>query len=410
MNTRAQMYLDVVRAALVVAMLLGGATSALAQDPVAPPAAPPPAAPAPAPEAAPAPAPAPAPEAAPAPAAPAPAPEAAPAPAPAPAPEAAPAPPPLPPLVDISQIQIQTWISETGEQGLRDLGVNLNFTRMIAGDEQSGSLERVSTNLIDPRNRNFQVTLPSADNNPSPDNLRPDQNGNLSDGVQTQSGVGLVFDVIDHDNGTIDGIFRGIEQRTDLDLISKPELLVINGVSAEVHAGQEVPYQSVSYAWPAPPTLSVKWEKLGVDIKVTPTILSPTMVQVNLEQLKVSDRVGFVNTRGVDLPIFSTREQTGFVQIPNGQTLVIGGLSSRVVRKSERRVPGLGKVPLVGIPFRSRTSEARTNHLLIFMSPTIVNLRELPPDAVSALDFWKEERWRNQDRIEREIDAMEQEL
>lgn len=346
-------------------------------------------------------------------AAPPPAEAAAPAPAPAPAPPpadaAAPAPAPAA-LRDIQQVQIQTWISEAGEQGLRDIGANLNYTRFVGDEEMSGSLERVSTNVFDPRNRTFTVTVPAPDTNPPPDNLRPDQGGTLADGIQTQSGAGLVFDIIDTERGTIEGVFRGIEQRSDVDLISKPEILVMNGMSAEVHAGQEVPYQSVDYAKPQQPVLLVSWEKLGVDIKLTPTILSPHLVQVQLEELKVSDRTGFVNTNGVDLPVFSTRSQSGMVQIPNGQTLVIGGLSSRNIRKSERRVPILGRVPLFGIPFRARTSEAQNNNLLIFMSPTIVNLRELPPDAVSALDFWKEERWRNQERIEREIEIMEQEL
>jgi type II secretory pathway component GspD/PulD (secretin) len=362
-------------------------------------------APAPAP-ATPAPAPATPAPAAPAPAAPAPDPAAA---APAAAPAPAPAPPP-PPKRDIQQVQIQSWISETGEQGQRTLGANLNYLRFVGAEERNGSVERVSTSLFDTRNRTFTVTVPAPDTNPAPDNLRPDQSGTLADGIQTQSGAGLVFNMIDTDRGTLQGLMRGIEQRSDVDLISKPELLVMNGVAAEVHAGQEVPYQSIDYAKPTQPSLLVKWEKLGVDIKLLPTVLSPNLIQIDLVDLSVSDRTGFFNTGGVDLPVFATRSQTGVVQIPNGQTFVIGGLSSQNVRKSEQRVPILGRVPLLGIPFRARNSEARKNNLLIFMSPTIVNLRELPPDAVSALDFWKEEKWRNQERIEREITVLEQEL
>src|SRR5690606_9430575 len=113
---------------------------------------------------------------------------------------------------------------------------------------------------------------------------------------------------------------------------------------------------------------------------------------------------------GVDLPVLSVRQQLGMVLVPNGQTLVIGGLSSRIVRKTERRVPIVGRLPVLRLPFRSRTSEASNSHLLIFVSPTVVDLRDLRPDSISALNFWKEEQWRHTEEIEQEIKVMDEEL
>ena len=69
-----------------------------------------------------------------------------------------------------------------------------------------------------------------------------------------------------------------------------------------------------------------------------------------------------------------------------------------------------GKLPVLGAPFRGRRVEARNSHLLIFLSPTIVDLRNLRPEAISALNFWREEKWKNLDRIEQEIEIMEDEL
>ena len=84
--------------------------------------------------------------------------------------------------------------------------------------------------------------------------------------------------------------------------------------------------------------------------------------------------------------MFAKRSQTGSVLVPNGQALVIGGLSSRVTRRTERRVPILGKVPVLGIAFRGRRSEVQNIHLLIFVSPTVVP--NAPPDS-SATDAQK---------------------
>jgi type II secretory pathway component GspD/PulD (secretin) len=326
-------------------------------------------------------------------------------------------PPPPPQQVEpIRQVQIQVWISETTEDGLRDIGTNLDYTRFVRGEENSGSVERIATRVFDPAS--FQVTLPAADTNAYPDNVRltPDFPDTVTDGnvlenggITSQSGAGVTFSIIDSGTGTIDGIVRGIEQKADGDLISKPELLVVEGGTADIHAGEEVPYQSLIYQ-KGRAQLQVTWRQVGVNLGIKPTVLNDDMVQIDLTKLNVVDQLPSSPIRGIDLPVFSTREQTGQVLVPNGQTLVVGGLSSRNIFKTERRIPLVGKLPVLGAPFRGRRVEARNSHLLIFLSPTIVDLRNLRPEAISALNFWREEKWKNLDRIEQEIEIMEDEL
>ncbi len=314
------------------------------------------------------------------------------------------------PPVPVKQVQIKAWISETSEQGLRDIGANLTYRRIVRGVEQGGSVQQVNTRLFDPVNPNFRVTLPVPDQSVFPAPMRPDLAGTVSDGLQTQSGAGLAFSIIETDHGTIDGVFRGIERSSDVDLISKPELLVIDNMTAEIQAGGKVPYQDVTYDTQGNPRLNVQFRDIGVNMTLVPTILSDDRVQLHIQTLDVTDITRIDNIRGVDLPVFSTRSQTGKVVVPDGQTFVIGGLSSRVVRNRERRVPLVGSLPFIGIPFRSRLSDADNTHLLVFVSPTIVDLRQLTPTAQSAMDFWRDRRWQNTQRIQREWDAMEAEL
>jgi type II secretory pathway component GspD/PulD (secretin) len=133
------------------------------------------------------------------------------------------------------------------------------------------------------------------------------------------------------------------------------------------------------------------------------------MVQLFITKLEVNDVARIDNIRGVDLPVFATRSQAGIVLVPNGQAMVIGGLSSRITRRTERRVPVLGRIPIVGIPFRGRRSEIQNIELLIFVSPTVVDLRKMSPNAQSALDFWRNGSWQNEDTIRTEIDLMQTE-
>jgi type II secretory pathway component GspD/PulD (secretin) len=319
--------------------------------------------------------------------------------------------PPIPqPVQDLRQVQVQVWISETGEQGLRDLGANLRYVRFVDGVETSGNVQQMNTNVTDLQSPEFTVTMPAPDAELFGPPLRPDLAGSLADGVQTQEGVGMTFSLIADDHGTIEGAFRAVERNSDVDLISKPELLVINNRPAEIHAGGEVPYQSIQYK-NGRPQLNVAWEPIGVNMKLTPKIRPDNeTIELNIDTLEVSDIARIDSVRGIDLPVFAKRAQTGAVLVPSGQTLVIGGLSSRITRRNERRVPIIGDVPIVGIPFRGRRTEAATTHLLVFVSPTIVDLNNMSDAAVNALEFWRRERWRQEEQIDEEKRLLETDL
>jgi len=319
---------------------------------------------------------------------------------------------------DIRQVQIQVWISETNETGIRDVGTNLNFTRFIDGVEnETGSLQQVTTSVFDPQGDFPGVTLPSptapagaipGDFNTS---LRDPDDESSAAGIQTRGGVGLTGSVIT-DRGTIDAVFRSVERNADVDLISKPELLVVNNGTASIKAGGNVPFQDVEYDKNGIPQLNVDFQDTGVNLTLVPSIQPNDFIRLTLTELDVTDIDRIENIRGIDLPVFSKRSQTGVVLVPNQQTLVIGGLSSRVVRSSTRQVPFLGSIPLLGLPFRSKASEADITHLLVFVSPTIVDLRDLNKRQRSALEFWQEsgDKWDHADRIEQEVELMETEL
>lgn len=322
--------------------------------------------------------------------------------------EEAPAPPAPGGLQDITQVQIQVLISETNEQGARKIGANLNYTRFVRGEEQSGSVQQVTSNVFNPAGDFSGVTVPAPDQALFAPPLRPDESGTLQDGVQTREGFGLTASVISSGYGTVESTFRTVERTSDVDLVSKPEIIVVNGGLATIKAGGEVPYQSIDYDNKGDAQLGITFEAVGANLIIQPTVLSNNMVQLHLQQLEVSEVARIDNLRGIDLPVFSKRSQTGFVTVPDGQTLVVGGLTSRVIRNTERRVPIVGNIPILGAPFRSRNTEANFTHLLIFVTPTVVNLRDLSDRAEGALHFWRVRgsEFQNTGHIEREVAAM----
>ena len=300
----------------------------------------------------------------------------------------------------IKQVQISVWIVETNTQGLRELGANLQYTRFDGEDESGGSIQQISTGIIDTENPDFRTSVPEPTRELFPGGARPDLDEDAP-GLQTQQGGGLEFTIINTGSGTLDGVFRSNSRKSRITLVSRPELLVINEKKATIHAGGEVPFQGINYNRDSgrvklkdgQPQLEVRWEQIGVLMELTPTIMSNNLVQIHLEKLEVSDLARIDRVRGIELPVFSKRSQTGWVVVPNRSTLVVGGLTSLVDRFSTRRVPILGKLPLIGIPFRSRRSDNTVSHLLIFISPTIVDLRNMTPQVEEATNFYLDEDW-----------------
>ena len=328
-----------------------------------------------------------------------------------PPPEGSPAPPP-----SINQIQLHVWISEANEQGLRELGANLQYTRVINQEnsrtETNENIRQIGTSVFNAANTDFNATLPAPDTNYFPLNssgnnmLRPDNDKNTNTGVPGYTGGGLVSEILDADYGTLDSVFRGLERTSDLDLISRPELVVVDNGVAEIHVGEQVPFQSVSYSVIGAAQLGVQWKEVGVNLKLQPLVLTHDTIQIDILDLSVSDVARYDNIRSVQMPVFSVRSQIGRVVVPNAQALVIGGLSSRSVSHTERRVPIIGEIPLIGIPFRGRTNKATNSQLLIFVQPTLLDLRMPSDEALNAINFWKDRQWENKDIIEKEVEVM----
>ena len=60
------------------------------------------------------------------------------------------------------------------------------------------------------------------------------------------------------------------------------------------------------------------------------------------------------------------------VTIPDGFTVVVGGLQRDRRSVSEDRVPILGEIPILGILFRSRDSSLSGSRLFVFLRPVVL--------------------------------------
>lgn len=111
---------------------------------------------------------------------------------------------------------------------------------------------------------------------------------------------------------------------------------------------------------------------VGVKVNMTPYVIPGGLVRVELQpSIEAVTETGA--SSGMDyVPTISRRMVKTTMTVPDGQTIVIAGLTRNDESEIKKRIPFLGDLPLIGWLFRwNSKSEVKTN-ILIFVTPRIM--------------------------------------
>ncbi len=112
--------------------------------------------------------------------------------------------------------------------------------------------------------------------------------------------------------------------------------------------------------------------EVNVSLNILPRINEGRFITMNIKA-EVDALVDFAGP-DADRPIVSSRSTTTQVTVPNGETLLIGGLIFDQRIEVVTAVPILGKIPFIKRLFTDKTILNKQHELLIFITPNIVNL------------------------------------
>lgn len=111
---------------------------------------------------------------------------------------------------------------------------------------------------------------------------------------------------------------------------------------------------------------------VGIKLKITPHSIPGGQIRMalnpSIEAVIDSGPSGTLYT-----PTIAKREVQTTVTVENGRTIIIAGLTRRDERESERRVPILGSIPVLGWLFRRTEKINERTDMLIFVTPTLVS-------------------------------------
>jgi len=163
--------------------------------------------------------------------------------------------------------------------------------------------------------------------------------------------------------------------------ISRPVVYTVNNKKAVIFSGQNVPipgqttYNSNLSGGTVNPiasqTSTIQYEPVVLKLEVIPLINSDK--EVNLTIAQHNDKIGnYSNIGGNQVPTIETQELTTTVRVPNGSTIVLGGLITDDKTTSLSGIPGLYKIPVIGPLLGGDSNKTRNRSELVIMIQPIV--------------------------------------
>jgi type IV pilus assembly protein PilQ len=154
-----------------------------------------------------------------------------------------------------------------------------------------------------------------------------------------------------------------------LDVQAEPSVTILNNRTAELVSGSQVPFVPTAGAAGTSLTgpIAVERVQTGVTLRVTPSVTNNRQIMMRVETVNSGATFG---PNGVLIDNNSSRSE---LLVPDGQTVVIGGLTQTSVQLTKSGLPLLVDLPLIGrlFGYTSRTETRRD--LLILITPHIID-------------------------------------
>ena len=171
-------------------------------------------------------------------------------------------------------------------------------------------------------------------------------------------------------------VIRALRGDSDTNIIATPSIVTMDNQEAQIKVAQEVPFITGQYTTTggggttAPnPFQTITRQEVGTILKITPQINEGDSVMLKIEQ--ESSSIAGTSSGAVDL-ITNKRTINTNVLIEDGGTIVLGGLIQDTQTSGEQRVPFLGRIPIVGEAFRTRSAKKNKTNLMVFIQPRIL--------------------------------------
>ncbi len=246
------------------------------------------------------------------------------------------------------QVLIETALIELSGRDTLDLGVELGFADIPA--DGTGGFGITSFGLS---------TFEDTTGDGIPD-LR----------VPNEDLLGVTGGIIESGDFSLPFLINAVKTRRDTNVLNIPSVLVNNNGSATVTATESEPTTtSTQAAAGGSQTGFGGYQDAGITMQISPSISASGYLRMDVT-LEISNFTGSFS--GGIPPPKTTRTISTSVNVPDGDTMVIGGIISDNTAEDTTGVPWLSDIPLLGHLFRRDSDSNNRTTLYFFVTPHIL--------------------------------------
>ncbi|WP_176292477.1 hypothetical protein [Vibrio natriegens] len=160
---------------------------------------------------------------------------------------------------------------------------------------------------------------------------------------------------------------RYIESNDSAEILSRPELTILHGQDGLISVGQELPFVTGSYTTESDssdkPFQTIERKDVGLSLFVQPHISANGNIKLRIRQeLSRVDK----SVEASDI-VTSKRQIDTVLTVKSGDTIALGGMTSKETQNVEIKVPVLGDIPFLGLLFRSESEKVSSRTLSILL-------------------------------------------
>lgn len=252
-----------------------------------------------------------------------------------------------------AQVMIEAAIVEISDELGQDLGVQL-----AVGDESGNSTPVAGTNF-----NNVGRSLGDVLGAILTDSIIEPAAGGITIGAGQRNEDGISWGIL----------LQALSTSAAANLLSTPSIITLDNQESEIIVGQNVPFRTgqstVTGDGTTNPFTTIERRDIGLTLKVTPTISADGLVRLVVEQ--TTENIGDSVESASDI-ITNKREIKTTVLADDGETIVLGGLTTDDLQINKSKVPLLGDIPVLGRLFSSESERRVKRNLLVFLRPTIM--------------------------------------
>lgn len=219
----------------------------------------------------------------------------------------------------------------------------------------------------------------------SADGLLGSNNEQAGEFISSEEGIGGIANAFQFSTNfaDFDSVFRILQTRGTTQVLSSPQLRVLNNQKAVFQDGDQEFFQtqadSTTVAAGDNTTTSANNNLQqffsGISMDITPQISANGEITLHVHPVisAVDEQSKTIAGQIVPLARTSTRELDSVIKAQNGRIVVLGGLAFERNINDTAGIPGVSNIPLVGDALEQRQSQTVKSEFIILLKPIIAD-------------------------------------